>query len=365
MRGVPAARLQAIIDNTTAVIYVKDTEGRYETVNRQFERIFHVTRSGLRGRTDYEFLPAATADAVRENDRRVLEAGSAIEFEETVPHDDGPHSYISIKFPLYDSRGKPNAVCGISTDITARKQVEKNLELLSQRLVKVREEEQQRMGLDLHDGVCQELVGAGILVAAARQGLGSAMPDVAATLQRAGDCLAEVVDHLRRMARDLRPMLLHDLGLEESLRALAVGLSRPARRIVLRLPNRMPSLEESLRVGVYRIAQEALTNAVRHARARRTVLTLAVDGDRVRLVVRDDGRGFDPGAARGKALGITGMEQRASALGGRLTLESAPRRGTTVTFECSVRRDADERERLLLPNAREHKVRARQRPRTR
>ncbi len=113
-------RLQAILDNTTAVIYVKDTEGRYILINRQYETLFHVDREEVKGKTDYDIFPRENADAFVANDRRVLEAGVPLESEEVAPHDDGPHTYISLKFPLRDSTGAPYAVCGISTDITDR-----------------------------------------------------------------------------------------------------------------------------------------------------------------------------------------------------------------------------------------------------
>jgi PAS domain S-box-containing protein len=120
-------RLQSIVDNTTAVIYLKDLEGHYFTINRQYEKLFHVTRHEILGRTDYEIFPAATADVLRANDREVVEAEGPIEFEEVVPHDDGLHTYISIKFPLRDTAGTIYAVCGISTDITERKRTEYEL----------------------------------------------------------------------------------------------------------------------------------------------------------------------------------------------------------------------------------------------
>lgn len=117
-------RLQQIIDNTTAVIYVKDAEGRYVLINRRFEELFHVRREHMAGRTDYDVFPEEAAEAFRANDRRVFESGQPVQFEETVPHDDGPHHYISLKFPLCDAEGRPMAVCGISADITERKHSE-------------------------------------------------------------------------------------------------------------------------------------------------------------------------------------------------------------------------------------------------
>ncbi|UCD24200.1 MAG: PAS domain-containing protein [Gemmatimonadota bacterium] len=120
-------RLQSIVDNTTSVIYLKDLEGYYFTINRQYERLFHVTRQEILGRTDYEIFPKAVADVLHENDKRVIEAREPIEFEEVVPQDDGLHTYISIKFPLRDTAGTIYAVCGISTDITERKRTEHEL----------------------------------------------------------------------------------------------------------------------------------------------------------------------------------------------------------------------------------------------
>jgi PAS domain S-box-containing protein len=120
-------RLQAILDSTTAVVYAKDREGRYIVINRQFEELFHTTRQRMMGKTDLDVFPKEAADVLRANDLKVLEAGYPIEFEETVPHDEGIHTYISIKFPLYDAAGNVYASCGISTDITERRRAERRL----------------------------------------------------------------------------------------------------------------------------------------------------------------------------------------------------------------------------------------------
>jgi PAS domain S-box-containing protein len=132
------ARLQAIVDNTTAVIYVKDLDGRYLLVNRRFEELFHVSRRDARNRADHDIFPAAFADTFRANDIAVAHAGHVFEFDETVPQDDGDHTYISIKFPLRRATGEVYATCGISTDITervrSRAQLQEANELLEQRV---------------------------------------------------------------------------------------------------------------------------------------------------------------------------------------------------------------------------------------
>jgi len=121
-------RLQAVLDNSSAVIYLKDTQGRYLLINQRFERLFNITRQKVVGTTDAAWFPKDMADAFRANDLKVIETGQVVEFEETAPHEDGPHTYISIKFPLRDPAGQVYAVGGVSTDITARKRAEDALQ---------------------------------------------------------------------------------------------------------------------------------------------------------------------------------------------------------------------------------------------
>jgi PAS domain S-box-containing protein len=116
--------LQEIADNSTAVIYLKDIEGRYLLVNRRYEALFHVARGEVAGKTDFDLFPADRAEAFRAFDQRVVAAGTTLEAEEIVPQDDGLHTYISIKCPVRDDAGRIYAVCGISTDITERKRAE-------------------------------------------------------------------------------------------------------------------------------------------------------------------------------------------------------------------------------------------------
>jgi PAS domain S-box-containing protein len=126
--------LQAIIDNTSAVIYVKDLAGRYTMINRRYRELFHVSDADIVGRTDAELFPAETAAAVRAVDVQVAASKAPLIAEETVPLDDGPHTYVSVKCPLADSDGNVHGVFGISTDITERKQAELRLQAQLERM---------------------------------------------------------------------------------------------------------------------------------------------------------------------------------------------------------------------------------------
>jgi signal transduction histidine kinase len=212
---------------------------------------------------------------------------------------------------------------------------EEKLRQLASEQVMLREAERKRLGFDLHDNVCQELVGIGILIESARQRLSPRVAGVDADLAKAVRYVNEVAEHLRLLARELQPMPLRDLGLDEGLRSLAASVASPETRVVSCIPTPVPPLDEEVAVAVYRVAQEALANARRHAAARLIELRLAADGDTLRLEVVDDGRGFDPGG-RYEGIGLVGMEERALAIGGRLAVSSASGRGTTVALDCPL-----------------------------
>jgi PAS domain S-box-containing protein len=118
------SRLKAMMDNTSAVIYLKDAEGRYLMINRRFEELFNITQQQIAGKTDADIFPDDVVAQLQINDRQVRGTGQALEFEEVVPHSDGPHTYVSVKFPITDANGTVLAIGGISTDITDRKAVE-------------------------------------------------------------------------------------------------------------------------------------------------------------------------------------------------------------------------------------------------
>ncbi len=155
-------RLQAILDNSEAVIYGKDLNGRYILVNRQFETIFGMSRERIIGSNDAEIFPPPQAEVFERNDQLVIQAGKGMQFEEEAPVGNELRTYVSVKFPLRNIRGQMVAVCGISTDITERKAQERELKLLNEKLWRTNNELKE---IQLHLIQAEKLESVGRLAA--------------------------------------------------------------------------------------------------------------------------------------------------------------------------------------------------------
>ena len=127
-------QLMALIDHTSAVIYMRDVDGRYLLVNREYERLFNLHREDIVGLTDHDLFEAPIADEFRANDLAAIARGVPLQVEEQAPAEDGLHTYVTVKFPLHDAGGHAYAICGISTDITARKRAEEEVRRLNDEL---------------------------------------------------------------------------------------------------------------------------------------------------------------------------------------------------------------------------------------
>lgn len=188
------------------------------------------------------------------------------------------------------------------------------------------EEERRRVARELHDEVGQTLTAVMLeLDSAARR------PGDPAGLAAARESVRKTLEEVRAIARGLRPHALDDLGLASALRALAIDASRGGAVKVERAIESVPALSQEQELAIYRVAQEAMTNALRHAGARTIVLALVADGPQVVLRVSDDGRGFALESA-GDGLGLRMMRERAVLAGGVVSVDSGPERGTEVVL---------------------------------
>ncbi len=192
------------------------------------------------------------------------------------------------------------------------------------------EEERRRFARDLHDEVNQALTGILLRLEALAQDV---PPDQRPQVTELKQLTGQAMDELLRLARQLRPAALDDHGLAPAIEAQARGFAeRTGIEAHVAVAGDTDRLDEETQIVVYRVAQEALSNAAQHARPERVDIELSAGDDSVELRVRDDGRGFDPRAIRAGGLGIDGMAERARLAGGALDLRSAHGAGTELTL---------------------------------
>jgi len=193
--------------------------------------------------------------------------------------------------------------------------------------LRAQEEERTRVARDLHDEVNQSLTGLLLRLEAVRE---AAPPELEPELDETKTLANQAMRELLTLARQLRPTALDDLGLAAALAGQVDLVSRSGIEAELSEDGDLSELDDDVQLVIYRVAQEALANASRHSEAGRIDVAIRRDGDRVELVVADDGRGFAFDQAEGGGLGIAGMRERALLVGGDLTIESRPEQGTRV-----------------------------------
>jgi two-component system, NarL family, sensor histidine kinase UhpB len=197
------------------------------------------------------------------------------------------------------------------------------------------EAERLRVARELHDEIGQTLTAVTIQAERAAEG----DPDeAAAELRRVAASVRDSLDEVRRIARELRPEALDDLGLVNALIALSSRIGAQDGPVVKReLQGNLPPLSPDVELVIYRVAQESLTNALRHSGARSATISLTADAETLTLTVTDDGKGM-PHLPSGTA-GIAGMRERALLVGGRLSITSRPEEGTEVRLSVPVDQD--------------------------
>lgn len=206
--------------------------------------------------------------------------------------------------------------------------------MLIDRLIAAQEEERKLVAYDLHDGLIQQLVGARFYLTNWHASSSPGMDDHDSSFQRGCDALSEAIVEGRRIIEGLRPSALDDLGLQAALRDLAEHTAQAAGwELSLDLKPLPAEPEKTVGVTLYRVAQEALNNARKHAQARHVSLSMA-NGNGISLSVRDDGVGFDRKQVeeQGRGLGITTMTERVTLLKGKYEIQSGPQEGTMVSL---------------------------------
>lgn len=247
-------------------------------------------------------------------------------------HKDGAYRWIlSRVFLDRDHAGRPVRVTGANADITERKQLEKEILSISDR-------EQRRIGQDLHDGLGQQLTAIEFMCQSLKADLQSGPPAAVEQVSQMGKFLRDAVTQTRALAHGLTAFMLDASGLQPALAELAVRTEKAAKvrcRFDCPAPVAVPDSETA--AHLYRIAQEAVTNAVKHAGADEIEISLAAAGDQLVLRISDNGKGLRASKRSANGIGLQVMRHRADTIGAELTVDS--KRGKGVTVTCTLRRN--------------------------
>jgi two-component system sensor histidine kinase UhpB len=332
--------LRLVIDTIPVMAWTLGPDGTVDFLNRRWTEYSGLSLEQFIADPTGPMHPEDVPRAL-ERWRVQLEAGEAYDDEMRLRRADGEYRWFLVRTaPLRNEHGAIVKWYGVSIDIEDRKRAEEalrqasdRLRILSRRRVQVQEEERQRLARELHDQVGQLLTAAKIDVQSA--GALRTDPELNEKLAGAARILETVLQEVREISFALRPPVLDDLGLAPALRWMLSDLAGSAGlKAEFSADANLRRADAESETACYRVAVEAVTNSIRHADARKIMMELRNIDHAIQLRVRDDGRGFDfakiERAVERERLGLSGMRERAFAVGGQFEIKSAPGEGTEI-----------------------------------
>ena len=325
----------ALFNAAGAVIIVLDHEGRIVRFNPAAESVTGLSASSVVGHCPWDLFVARDERAAERRIFRRLAAGAPPSAHEgTIETRQGERRVIS--WSTTSIAGPDNNVAFVilsGIDVTEQKRLEADV-------LNVAEEEQSRFGHDLHDGLGQHLTGIEFMSHVLAQRLAERGAPEAADMEEITRLIREAISHTRDLARGLSPVLLQSKGLAVALQDLAESTSRHMRgvRCTCQVSQPPPVVNNETATHLYRIAQEAVANAVKHGRAAEILISLRETDTHLELAIEDSGRGFPDGFSGGSGMGLRVMHYRAAIIGGILHLAQRPGEGVTVTCTLELSR---------------------------
>ncbi len=319
------------MDTAVEAIVTIDERGRIDFANPAAGRMFGWEPEALVGRNVSVLMPEpfrGQHDGYLEayhntGHRRIIGIGR----EAFGQRRDGTIFPIDLSVGEFSVGGR-RLFTGIIRDITERRR-------LQAEVLRISELEQSRLGRDLHDDLCQQLAGIEFLSQTVARQLGQAGRPEAAAVEEISRLIREATEHTRDLSHSLSPVRLEAEGLADALEELAVRTEkRFGIPVQFTLHGRIGRVPAEVGHHLFRIAQEAIQNALKHARASRLEIGLASVGTRIHLAIRDDGRGLPKRPARGSGIGLRIMQYRAGMIGASLLVQNEPTGGVVVA--CTV-----------------------------
>jgi PAS domain S-box-containing protein len=332
-------RYRTLIDTSPDAVMMLDLDGHITFVSRRALELYgaeHVEE--LLGKNPLEFFAPEDQQKFLTNLQRTLEVGITRDVEYTFLRRDGSRlAGEGSAAVIRGMSGKPTGCVATVRDITERRQAQEALERERQTLwhmLQASDYERRLIAYDIHDGLAQYLAAAGMQFQA-HDSLRKNSPNKARkAYETAVELVRQAHAESRRLISEVRPPVIDEDGLETAIPHLVHEQRRHGGPKIEKIElhsdvqfGRLPSILEN---AIYRIVQEALTNACKHSKSKKVTVTMTQEGQDVRLEVRDWGIGFDPESVEKGHFGLEGIRQRVRLLGGRLTIESKPGSGTLV-----------------------------------
>ncbi len=324
-------RLRAILETAVEGIITIDERGVIESVNAAAQRIFGYSAKEIIGKNVSVLMPSPQREAHAGHLANYLRTGRAqiigLGREVAGRRKDG--TIFPMELSVSEVKLAAGRIfTGFIRDITQRKQLEREILEISDR-------EQRSIGHDLHDGLCQHLAGIELMSQVLAKKLAPKSKAHAQQVMEIANHVREAITHTRSLARGLSPVTIESEGLTSALFELATNTEKNFRvRCRCDFDDPVTIHDHSVATHLFRIAQEAVSNAVKHGRAQRIVITLRNSPGRITLDISDNGNGFRKQSADHKGMGLHMMRSRASMIGGALAIESNAEGGVSVT--CAI-----------------------------
>ena len=316
----------ALVESSDDAIIGKTLDGYITSWNQGAETIFGFKNSEAVGKHISLIIPP---DRMSEEQTILskIRSGESVEHYETVRRrKDGRTMDISVTIsPIREAGGKIVGASKVARDITDRRRLENEI-------LEISEREQRRIGNDLHDGLCQELAGIELMCQVLEQKLAAKSKPASRQVGEIAQHIRGAITHTRKLAHGLSPVELETNGFMSALHELAANVENRF-KIECRLECPAPVLIRNHHhaTHLFRITQEAINNAMKHGKAKRVVISLKPEGDKIKLTVADNGTGFKHPPDKKAGMGLHIMKYRAGMVGASLEVGSAGDAGTIVT----------------------------------
>ena len=328
-----SALLEALFEQAPQAVALMSVDMLVVRVNREFTRVFGYAPHEAVGRRLSELIVPGELRAEFQRNSELVSQGKGVDAEVVRQRKGGSRLHVHVVSVPVSVPGGRIAVCAMYRDITQRKAAETALQALPSRLLEVQENERRHLARELHDEIGQLLTGLRLLL---RLNGDSPADALKARFEQARTIVDDLLGRVRRLSFDLRPADLDELGLLPALLALFERYTAQTGVLVnFKHQGLQRRFAAGVETGAYRIVQEALTNAARHAGVAGVTVRVWTDPDRLNLQIEDHGRGFDHEVTMKapRSSGLFGMQERATLVGGHTSIESSPGAGTTITAE--------------------------------